>query len=51
MCDNPESAGMFDGVGGLTLGIGTLDIPVKEMDKWKKGEEYYKDQKVLINLN
>lgn len=50
-CDNPESAGMFDGVRRLTLGIGTLDIPVKEMDKWKKAEEYYEDQKVLVNLN
>jgi len=50
-CDNPEVAGMFDGVGALTIGIGTLDIPVKEMDGWKKAEEYYKEQKVLIKLN
>jgi hypothetical protein len=50
-CDNPEFEKMFDGVGALTVGIGTLDVSVKEMDGWKKAEEYYKDQKVLIKLS
>ena len=50
-CDNPVVEKMFDGFGALTMGIGTLDVPVKEMDGWKKAKEYYKDQKVLIKLN
>jgi len=50
-CDNPEFAGMFDGVGALTMGIGTLDVPVKEIDGWTKAEEHYKEQKVLIKLS
>ena len=50
-CTNPDASAMFDGVGSLTIGIGTLDIPTEEMDRWKKGGKWFKEQKVLVNVD
>ena len=30
-CENPKDSAMFDGVGSLTMGIGTLDVPMKKL--------------------
>lgn len=43
-CENPNDSAMCDGVGSLTMGIGTLDVPTEEIDKWKD-EKWYEEQK------
>jgi len=50
-CENPKDSAMFDGVGSLTMGIGTLDVPMEEIGKWKKGEKCYEEQRALVNVN
>jgi hypothetical protein len=50
-CENPQDSAMFDGVGALTMGIGTLDVPTEQIDKWKKGEKLYEGQRALVMVD
>lgn len=50
-CENPKDSAMYDGVGSLTMGIGTLDVPMTEIDKWKKGERWYEEQRALVKVD
>jgi hypothetical protein len=47
-CTTPKDEAMFDGAGSLTMGIGTLDVPIEEIDTWKIGEKFYEQQTALI---
>ena len=50
-CENPEDSAMFGGVGSMTFGVGTLDVPPKEIDGWKKGDKWYEEQKMLVKID
>src|SRR5579862_2370739 len=48
-CTTPKDEAMFEGRGGLTMGIGTLDVATQELDTWLKGDTYYEHQRCLIH--
>jgi Glutathione-dependent formaldehyde-activating enzyme len=50
-CTNPYDSAMFNGVGSITIGIGTLDVPTEEVAKWKTGDKWYEEQRVLVSVD
>lgn len=50
-CENPQDATMFDGIGSLTMGIGTLDVPMEQINRWKKGEKWYEEQRAFVTVD
>ena len=33
------------------MGIGTFDVSMTEIDKWKKGERWYEERRALVNVD
>lgn len=42
---------MIDGDGSQAMGIGTFDVSMTEIDKWKKGERWYEERRALVNVD
>jgi len=49
-CTNPKEEAEFDGAGALTVPIGLFDVSAEEINTWRKGEQFYEHQRIMIKL-